>query len=91
MMDTFFGCPTKGVYSPSVQKTLYEMGEAIIDNCSSVDWILLNMPNLHFNPLSPVASTFEHDVCVTLPSVLSLPASPVGSASRSIPRPEKPR
>jgi len=62
IMETFFGPPKTGTYSPSVQKTLYEMGEAVIDNFPSVDWVLLNMPNLHFNPLHPVSSKFDNDV-----------------------------
>ena len=62
LVDAFFGTPKSGVYSPSVQKTLYEMGESVIDGCLEVEWIMLNMPNLHFNPLHPVASKFEHDV-----------------------------
>merc|ERR1711907_425144 len=61
LVDAFFGTPKSGVYSPSVQKTLYEMGESVIDGCPEVEWIMLNMPNLHFNPLHPVASKFEHD------------------------------
>ena len=28
----------------------------------SVEWVLLNMPNLHFNPISPVTGKFDHDV-----------------------------
>ena len=62
LVDTFFGNPKSGTYSPSVQKTLYEMGEAVIVSCPGVEWIKLNMPNLHFNPLNPVTSKFDNDV-----------------------------
>ena len=62
LVDAFFGTPKSGVYSPSVQKTLYEKGESVIDGCPEVEWIMVNMPYLHFNPLHPVASKFEHDV-----------------------------
>ena len=62
LVEAFFGHPKTGVYSPSVQKTLYEMGEAVIDNCPSVEWVELYMPNLHFNPLNPVTSKFNNDV-----------------------------
>ena len=30
IMDNFYGPPNKGVYSPSVQFTLYEMGKLVI-------------------------------------------------------------
>lgn len=30
LMDTFFGPPETGVYSPSVQRTLYLMGSAVL-------------------------------------------------------------
>ena len=62
IIEAFFGHPKTGKYSPSVQKTLYEMGEAVIDGFPSVDWVLLNMPNLHFNPLNPVTTKFDNDV-----------------------------
>jgi len=34
-------------FSPSVQKTLYEMAEAVFAGCPEVDQISLNMPNQH--------------------------------------------
>jgi len=64
LWNKFFGHPKKGEYSPSVQYTLYQMGKAVIDNVPSVDWVMLNMPNLHFNPCNPVTSKFNHDVYV---------------------------
>lgn len=39
IIEAFFGHPKTGKYSPSVQKTLYEMGEAVIDGFPSVDWV----------------------------------------------------
>lgn len=30
LMDTFFGSPPTGVYSPSVQHTLYQMAKAVL-------------------------------------------------------------
>jgi urate oxidase len=30
LVTTFFGPPHEGVYSPSVQKTLYEMAQAVL-------------------------------------------------------------
>ena len=34
-------------YSPSVQKTLYEMAESVLNACPEIDMISLNMPNQH--------------------------------------------
>lgn len=31
LADTFFGPPKEGVYSPSVQATLYDMAKAVLD------------------------------------------------------------
>lgn len=35
-------------YSPSVQRTLYEMGEALLGEISSIAEVSLTMPNVHF-------------------------------------------
>eukprot|EP00884_Botryococcus_braunii_P007575 jgi/Botrbrau1/16819/Bobra.150_2s0046.1 len=64
LRDQFFGPPDKGVYSPSVQYTLFQMGKAAIDRVPEVESVFLNMPNLHFNPCQPVESKFEDDVYV---------------------------
>ena len=34
-------------YSPSVQKTLYDMANSVLASCSEIDEISLNMPNQH--------------------------------------------
>lgn len=34
-------------FSPSVQKTLYDMAQAVLNQCSEIDEISLNMPNQH--------------------------------------------
>ncbi|KAI9118781.1 hypothetical protein K1719_010226 [Acacia pycnantha] len=52
LMDTFFGPPKEGVYSPSVQRTLYQMGKATLDRFPDISSIQLNMPNLHFLPVN---------------------------------------
>lgn len=36
MRDQFFGPPDKGVYSPSVQFTLFQMGKAVIERYDSL-------------------------------------------------------
>ncbi|XP_072970743.1 uricase [Typha angustifolia] len=51
MADTFFGSSDMGVYSPSVQNTLYLMAKAVLNKYSDIASIHLRMPNLHFLPL----------------------------------------
>jgi urate oxidase len=50
LVNTFAGPSDKGVYSPSVQKTLYEMGKAALLATAKppvIDRITLEMPNIH--------------------------------------------
>lgn len=64
-MERFYGPSKGGVYSPSVQLTLYEMGDAVIKKVPEVDSIFFNMPNLHFIPCAPInTSGFADDVFV---------------------------
>ncbi|XP_010553786.1 PREDICTED: uricase-like [Tarenaya hassleriana] len=66
--ETFFGQPEVGVYSPSVQRTLYLMGTAVLKRFIDVSWIHLKMPNIHFLPVNlsskenPPIVKFEDDV-----------------------------
>lgn len=68
LVDTFFGPPKEGVYSPSVQRTLYQMATAVLNRCRDVSWIQLKMPNIHFLPVNlsskdnPAIVEFEDDV-----------------------------
>lgn len=62
--EAFWGPPKSGVYSPSVQYTLFQMAKLALQRVSAVDSIFLNMPNLHFLPCNPVTSKFEDDVYV---------------------------
>ncbi|KAK1421180.1 hypothetical protein QVD17_23333 [Tagetes erecta] len=68
LMDTFFGPPKEGVYSPSVQATLYYMGKAVLGRFPDISSIRLKMPNIHFLPVNlsskanPVIVKFEDDV-----------------------------
>ncbi|KAK3265316.1 hypothetical protein CYMTET_25992 [Cymbomonas tetramitiformis] len=48
--EAFFGAPRKGVYSPSVQFTLFEMGKRAIASIAEVQTVTLTMPNIHFLP-----------------------------------------
>ncbi|XP_010523398.1 PREDICTED: uricase-like [Tarenaya hassleriana] len=68
LMETFFGRPEVGVYSPSVQRTLYLMGNTVLRRFVDVSSIHLKMPNIHFLPVNlsskenPSMVKFENDV-----------------------------
>ncbi|KAG2451510.1 hypothetical protein HYH02_004108 [Chlamydomonas schloesseri] len=64
LLDAFLGPARGGVYSPSVQYTLYNMAKNILDRVPQSESVFLNMPNLHFIPCNPVGSTFNNDVYV---------------------------
>ena len=49
-MNTFSGPTDKGIFSPSVQQTLYDMGKSALQAQPAIDKITLYMPNLHFIP-----------------------------------------
>ncbi|XP_078434222.1 uricase / urate oxidase / nodulin 35 [Wolffia australiana] len=52
LASTFFGPANGGVYSPSVQNTLFLMGKAVLNRFSRVASIHLRMPNIHFLPVN---------------------------------------
>eukprot|EP00889_Picochlorum_renovo_P000262 jgi/Picre1/27292/NNA_000261.t1 len=60
-LSKFFGPPGAGVFSPSVQYTLYQMGKHAIATVPQVSSIFFNLPNLHFIPITPVNSPPFHD------------------------------
>lgn len=64
IFDGFYGPADKGIYSPSVQFTLYDMAQIAIKRVDAVESIFFNLPNLHFLPCPVVASKFEDDVYI---------------------------
>lgn len=63
LVDVFFGSPHEGVYSPSVQNTLYLMAKAVLHRFPEIESVHLSMPNLHFLPVNlPSIVKFDHDV-----------------------------
>lgn len=62
--DAFYGPSKGGLYSPSVQFTLYDMAQRALRRVPEIDSVFLNMPNLHFVPCAPITSTFDNDVYV---------------------------
>eukprot|EP00268_Persea_americana_P023541 TRINITY_DN2311_c0_g1_i3.p1 TRINITY_DN2311_c0_g1~~TRINITY_DN2311_c0_g1_i3.p1 ORF type:complete len:130 (+),score=12.16 TRINITY_DN2311_c0_g1_i3:968-1357(+) len=68
LTKTFFGPPNGGVYSPSVQSTLYFMAKDVLSRFLDIASIQLRMPNLHFLPVNlqskdnPTMVKFNNDV-----------------------------
>ncbi|KAJ4826839.1 Uricase-2 isozyme 2 [Turnera subulata] len=52
LVNTFFGPPKGGVYSASVQSTLFQMAKAVINSFPDISAIRLKMPNIHFLPVN---------------------------------------
>jgi len=47
-LDYFAGDPVKGVYSASVQATLYDIGTAILNRYKEIENITFKLPNVHY-------------------------------------------
>ncbi|XP_010470358.1 PREDICTED: uricase isoform X2 [Camelina sativa] len=85
LMETFFGPPETGVYSPSVQRTLYLMGSAVLRRFTDVSSIHLKMPNIHFLPVN--LSTKENPSMVKFKDDVYLPTDePHGSIEATVSR-----
>ncbi|KAL3677186.1 hypothetical protein R1sor_027134 [Riccia sorocarpa] len=65
---TFFGPSKGGVYSPSVQKTLYLMAKEVLIRVPEIESVYLNMPNIHFLPVNMPAIGVEFKDDVYLPT-----------------------
>lgn len=55
-------------YSPSVQKTLHDMSEAVLAKCPSVDEISLKMPNQHHLPADLAKMNLQNDNDIFVPT-----------------------
>jgi len=69
LSEGFFGPPKGGVYSPSVQYTLFEMARIALGRVPEVSSVFLSMPNLHFIPSAPPGCAdgvceFDNDVYI---------------------------
>ncbi|XP_061429979.1 uricase-like [Lethenteron reissneri] len=56
LLEAFAGPPDTGVYSPSVQRTLYLAGQSVLQSLphtyeTRVEDIRITMPNLHYTPI----------------------------------------
>ncbi|KAJ4758496.1 Uricase [Rhynchospora pubera] len=85
LSDTFFGPVDTGVYSPSVQNTLYLMATAVLNRFQEIEWVHLRMPNLHFLPVN--MSSKENPNMVKFADDVYLPTSePHGTIQATISR-----
>merc|ERR1719401_2094587 len=65
MTQGFFGPAKCGVYSPSVQATVYDIGCMVLESAPDVASISINTPNLHYLPvklLEQLGEKFEDDI-----------------------------
>ncbi|XP_034829172.1 uricase [Maniola hyperantus] len=48
ILEKFAGPPDTGVYSPSVQHTLYQAQKTVLEKVAEITWIRMSMPNKHY-------------------------------------------
>ncbi|KAL6545458.1 hypothetical protein OROGR_009332 [Orobanche gracilis] len=85
LINTFFGSAKGGVYSPSVQSTLYHMAKSVLDRVSDVSSIQLKMPNIHFLPVN--LSSKNNSVIVKFDDDVYLPTDePHGTIEATVSR-----
>jgi len=63
----FFGPAEKGVYSPSLQATIYDIGCLILQAVSEIETTRIDTPNLHYLPmkaLDQLGEKFEDDIFI---------------------------
>ena len=67
ILKGFFGEPATGVYSASLQESIYDAGCLVLDAVPEVKQIEIDTPNLHYLPaklLDAVGEKFEDDVFI---------------------------
>ncbi|CAH9065636.1 unnamed protein product [Cuscuta europaea] len=85
LLHTFFGSPKEGIYSPSVQSTLYDMAKAVLGSFKDIVSIQLKMPNLHFLPVN--LSSKDNSAIVKFDDDVYLPTDePHGSIEATLSR-----
>jgi len=64
LLETFYGPAHTGVFSPSVQFTLFQMEKNVLTSFPEIESVHLSLPNVHFLPvnLPTVGVKFENDV-----------------------------
>lgn len=67
LLDGYFGPAAGGVFSPSLQATIYDMGCLVLKAAPDIADISIDTPNLHYLPfrsLESLGDKFEDDVFV---------------------------
>ena len=67
ILKGFFGEPATGVYSASLQESIYDAGCLVLDAVPELKQIEIDTPNLHYLPaklLDAVGEKFEDDVVI---------------------------
>lgn len=92
LVSTFTGPADIGTYSPSVQKTLYEMAHASLKNHPAISKITLYMPNLHFLPF-PLQEKFgiKNADCTGKPNIFFPIDEPHGVIKATVERNQRAR
>uniref|UniRef100_A0A6N2M1A7 factor independent urate hydroxylase n=1 Tax=Salix viminalis TaxID=40686 RepID=A0A6N2M1A7_SALVM len=84
LANTFFGPPKEGVYSASVQGTLFQMAKAVLNRFPDISSIQLKMPNIHFLPVN--ISSKENTIVKFNDDVFLPTDEPHGSIEASLSR-----
>ena len=67
LIQGLLGPPEKGVYSISLQATIYDAACLVLTKCPQVESIAINTPNKHYIPfhsLKQLGETFENDIFI---------------------------
>ena len=67
LQEAIFGPPDTGIYSPSLQATIYDGACMVLSSLPQVESITIHTPNLHYLPaklLDAVGETFEDDIFI---------------------------
>lgn len=88
LLKSFYGPPDRGHYSPGVQKSLYEMAQAVKKQIREVDSVTIALPNLHFLPCAIPAFAkngvkFEDDVYVPTDEPHGIIEATIGNRRRA--------
>lgn len=84
LMDTFFGSSKEGVYSPSVQSTLYQMAKAVLGRCPSSLCLLYLFIFSRGNILRLILDFYDrfHDISMVRVKMPNLHFLPVNLTNR---------
>ncbi len=68
ILDVFAGPPRTGVFSPSVQKTLYLSAQKMMAKVAQIDQVEIEMPNVHYFVADLKKIGMENDGQIMMPT-----------------------